>query len=523
MNAVQSKPDHHASLRLLIVDDQAVVRSGVKKMILEMQMGFTEILEAGSGQKALELVEVSPPDIMLVDIVMTPGMSGLQLVEILRNGDYPPISIVMISAHDKFEYVKKAMDLHAVNYLLKPVEKTDLFQTLITLRQSITRRKTGVSILEQKERRYYSMVLYDYVTGKNPFVDVEKLYADIGLEVFQTGYNIMVLGAPRGGTREAEKADDKEICLDIRYKEDFILLTGCMAGETAGLINMHEGSEEKIRKALSLWTAETDRVQMMGVSDCVQGLTGLPQLYQQARAALDESLDIGEPVVLFSHLAHQSESILTIRDYKKITGMIMKQDLDGLWSLVDHLFLMLKKNKVNSREGIRIVTGVYNYLRVYFTGLGDEIKAAGFSEDALLRCGSLLALKAMTKDFLSFANEWYARQHSHSAHGDVLERVDRYIRENYYKALSLAYVANRFEVDYYYLSRLIKKNFGLSYVEYLTVLRLEHAIRLLTESDMKVYEIAEKVGYVDVKYFYRLFKRHYMITPEQYRKQNESK
>lgn len=502
------------AISLLIVDDQSVVREGMRKMIEEADLGFSEIIEAGSGPEALKVIRKSPPDIMLVDIVMTSDMSGFQIIEELRQGDYPPISIIIVSAHDKFEYAKKAINYHVEAYLLKPISKEELVKNLIEIRQAVTLRKYGISNLESQEKRYYANMLRDYLTGKNPFFDLEKFTKDVEIENFHARCNVMIL-CEGGKTDEAQEAllcgkDSGDICFFLCHAD----------GETIVLVNFDE--QQNVNHAVQAWEeTEISGFSLAGVSDPMSGIVSMTKMYQQAKSALEEARISNRRIVFFHQVKKYPESMLTMKDYKKITSLVKKGDLDALHSLANHIFFQIQKNRTSQRESIRIVIGLCSYLNVYFSGLSEAVRTGGFTEDSFRSCAGLLQLKARTKEYFSFICRWYERQKESSDPGDRMAEVEQYIKEHYAQDISLAYIANKFGFDYYYLSRLFKKHFGVSYLEYLTEIRLERATKLLMETKYKIYEISVMVGYQDVKYFSRLFKQHYATTPEQYRGQDK--
>ena len=95
--------------------------------------------------------------------------------------DRPDIHIVIISAYGKLEYAQKALDLKACSYLLKPVSKIELFQTLVEIKNEIWKTKINAFETEQHEHEYYSMLLYEYMIGKNQLVNERKLYEGTGI------------------------------------------------------------------------------------------------------------------------------------------------------------------------------------------------------------------------------------------------------------------------------------------------------------------------------------------------------
>lgn len=119
--------------RVLLVEDEAVIRSGLKKLIEEVVTGFKVEAEAANGREALQLLQHSPPDLLITDIRMA-ELNGLDLIRRVRE-QYPALAILIISGYSDFEYAKQAMRYGVSDYLLKPVDRSELAQFLDKLKR----------------------------------------------------------------------------------------------------------------------------------------------------------------------------------------------------------------------------------------------------------------------------------------------------------------------------------------------------------------------------------------------------
>jgi two-component system response regulator YesN len=159
-----------------------------------------------------------------------------------------------------------------------------------------------------------------------------------------------------------------------------------------------------------------------------------------------------------------------------------------------------------------------DYIGVHMPGL-DGGSAPALDRSALAACDSYIAIKAWLARAVREIAERSRKNEAQGADGLLFDKILAYMHDNYSKDISLSAIADRFSINYTYLSNLFKKKLNITYSDYLTKLRMETALELLTGSRRKIYEIAEMVGYSDVKYFIRLFSSMYLISPNRYRRE----
>lgn len=495
-------------LKLLIVDDQQAVRMGLKKTIEEMGLGITQYLEAESGEAAIRVVWDHRPDIILTDILME-GMDGLEMVATLRKAAAPQTHIVVISAYDKFEFARKAMDLRACKYLLKPVSSAELFQTLTGIIHEIFSMRRGAQLKQRREQAYQCMLLYEYLTGKNHRLNLSELFLGTGLTALAYPEIFMAVGdLPEEAAKPGEPLDSYRLH-DLQTEEgcQYVLL------ETPGewlMIGAVEkaGEETLLRGVIASCMAECRHV---GVSDTAAGLSSLPALYRHGCLALENGRLNGEAITLY----HQPEA-LDIGAYRHVILPALDGDISRAEREVDALFIHFKRNKMGRADILRMIRGIASYLCVHVEGLAPALESAGLQEEQLYQCDSHIQMKSYMLHAMSVACQ--LKNRPGGAPSAVYDKIADYIQTHYAEDLSLSGIAEVFDMNYFYLSSMFKQHFHVGYTEYLMKVRLRKAAELLRTTGLMVYEIAEKVGYNDVKYFTRQFKKEYLETPERYRK-----
>lgn len=500
------------ALKLLVVDDQLAVRKGLRKSIEDMQLGITEFFECESGEEAIHIALESHPDIILTDIMMG-GMDGLKMVAALREELTPPPHIVFISAYDKFEFAKRAMDLKACSYLLKPVSSAELFQTLAEIKNEILSSRKGALLKEMQEQAYQCMLLYDYLTGKNHQLNVGQLCSGTGLSRLTYPLTLVIVGRtsePAARLSENPLSGFRLHSLQDGEGYQFILFE--TPGEWIAVAAISQIEGVQLHSAAAVIARQAmPRCTNIGVSETSTGLYGLPALYRHAYIAWENGRFNGERIAYY-----ERPEAPDIGAYRHLLLPVLNGDVQEARRQVDALFIQLKRDKMGREDILHIVRGIKSYLCVQIGGLTHALEQAGLEEESLSECDSHIRMKAQLMQVMSVACE--IKNEPGGTPATVYEKIKEYIHAHYADDLSLNAIAEAFDMNYFYLSSMFKQHFGVTYSEYLAKVRLSNAEALLRTTGLMVYEVAKKVGYNDVKYFCRIFKKEYLETPERYRK-----
>jgi two-component system response regulator YesN len=385
------------SMNILIVDDEGVIREGVKRTIRNFAPELGVFVASTADEAAAEL-DRHPIDIVLTDILM-PGMDGLEFMQVSR-GKYPNVRWVVISAHSEFAYAQKAVQLGARDYLLKPIGKKKLTELIAALSEEIRQEK----LISREEEFLRSSLKY---LREAVF---QRLAA--GLDIGKLDLNPIADAHPR-----------------------FRLV----------MVMMDAGSKNVHLEHFIIDNVLTELIGNFGSGFVVgfdrQSLLGLVTLREDARI---EAL-LGE---LKSHLRH----------YLKIPFQVLHSE-----ELTD----------------IRKVPQVVGHFRQE-SAAGTYVSLEGGGEKAI----------------------------------DV---ALHFIDSHYQEDLSLEKVASIVFLNPIYFSQLFKQKTGHGYKDYVISLRMEQAKRLLVNPELKLADIAERIGYQDVRHFTQVFRRKFEMTPTEYR------
>lgn len=499
--------------KVLIADDEKNIRLGIQAMI-KREFPDLETFIASDGQEALELIQEKEPHIVITDIKM-PRMDGIQLIKELQQKEIQP-SLLILSGYDDFTYAKEAIKHKVKDYLLKPVNRTELFKSL----------KMIIEELEQSQKMTYQH-MDDYRASQlnyillNPNIQeeaVDDLYKKMKMETYPAGYYVGII--------EADGDVDGE---DFLGRINQLLLA---SSSTIPFLDK-DGRVTIISEDIELFSILKEQlgrdrhlVFTIGISEKESDLKDLRKTYGQAATALKY------------HFLYPRRQIILYENIKE------KPDVDSLpVDLINKISNMLgtereKEIKENLRQVMDLDVIAHSSID-YLERLNKEINETIF-KGFFKRLGeeSLVTFELLNKidniynfdnfheyfhaleDLLMRIHEYHKQMKSVYSEQKYMDRAIAYIRENYHKDLNLAVVANYISLNYSYFSHMFKEYIGQNFVDYLKMVRVESAKKLLEETDFKILEISEMVGYKNPKQFARVFRDVEGISPKEYREKN---
>lgn len=535
-------------LKVFFVEDESIVREGLKNNIPWQEYGYQFMGEASDGEMALPMIRKIRPNVLITDIRM-PFMDGLALSQIVKQ-EIPDIKIIIISGYDEFEYAQQAISLGVERYLLKPITKGTLRKVLMEIREKIETEQEQKNYLEtfQNEMKEYE----DY--SRRSFLEkvfggmlsVQQIYeeaAKISLDLDGPCYNIVLLNLqvkrrdPEYAIREPEGIDrirEELFRYFMRFPEYLIFqwnisLYGVLIkGEAGQMEGLKEQCIDNIRRICS--KEEVFMEWYAAVGEPVGRLSLLPECYTRVNHILAHRF--------FSPQCH----ILTEKDAEELSP---GKDLKS--------FESVDSAKMNSdiiqgflREGKQEEIG--EFVNGYLAGVKEAIESRLFRDYLLLNTrftavNYMEMLGVGQQDFLpenDYAKVREASGNSSSIHAYIQELLERaltlrdresenqgkrilknglkYIEENYSEeSLSLNSVAGAIGVSGNYFSSVFSQEMKMTFIEYVTKKRMEKAKKLLRQTEKHSSEIAAEVGYKDPHYFSFVFKKTVGCTPREYR------
>lgn len=524
-------------LKVLIVDDEMLVRVGIKSTIEWEKHGCTVVGEAANGEEALRKIEAFCPDILLTDIRM-PKMDGLELLrEIEKRGIQ--IKIIIMSCYNEFYLVREAMKLGASDYLLKlSFAEEELIEVLDRIRKKIEKRKAPDSrnLFSQSDFR---KKLFQKLT--DPMITQEqkqRLSENLSLCVNLDHAALILLMTDhmyeqeRMGYLYPDKTRQNML---LNFMEEYL--------KSKGQGEVFELDPEKGNFAVFL-------NQGLDLMEVIQFIKGKVREYMKITFSAfvfpdgtyeqcQDYITYGKEQLGNKRYLHGEEQLFVYEERTKEIQNIQDEILSGnglssdFYRLsevsnleqerIDILAEEMKKAQLSMKECRRIFTEYVYNVSSLFRRTGGTLK--GFEEyvgcDVLKNMQELESLEHVIcwfADFKKKADQYMKDCISRQKRSEI-ETAMRYIHENYNLPLNLKEVAEKAGLSTAYFSTVFKKENGKSFVEYLTELRVEHAKGFLQNKDACVYEVGEQVGYPDPNYFSKIFRKAVGLSPEKYRRQ----
>jgi len=515
-------------LKVFLVEDESVVREGLRDSIPWEQCGFQFAGEASDGEMALPLVRRIKPDVLITDIKM-PFMDGLDFSRLVSR-ELPNTRIIILSGYDDFNYARQAIELHVDQYLLKPISKASMIEALEQTRRRIEEEREQQQYLQRFTReareyeRYSRRAFFEKLM--NGALSVQEIYEQaekLELELDAEAYNLVLFSllpqqAATAYSEELALLQEELIEYFLRYPD--YLLFRCSFLSYAVLI---KGAADKLPQL-------TQRC-----ADAIEQRC-------RARAGVDWYVAIGTPTERLSGLSQcyaQANHVLAYRHLMPrqhvLTAEMVRrgEDPSGSYDAVDAGMVdpMLLRGFLH--KGLDSEVG--DFVSEFFGNLGGALASMIFRHYLILsvRVNAIAAIRDMgcsreelirrlpaaEIDMSAQELEHYCAEALHAAiavrdessqlqSSDLVDSALHYIDQYYAdENISLNAVAKAINISTNYLSAVFSQRMGISFVEYLTQKRMARAKQLLRQSGRRTGEIAVEVGYKDPRYFSFVFKK----------------
>ncbi|MFB9276530.1 response regulator transcription factor [Cohnella cellulosilytica] len=542
--------------KILVVDDEPRASMGIKSFLLASDLNIAAVETALNGFEAIDYLRMETFDLLITDIQMS-RMSGIELMETVCM-EQPGLPVIVISAHEKFDFAKRSISLGAKEYLVKPVERDDLLNAVARVLQE--KEEIGRKTLELSRRQREEEKEADEAAGRNELLlelvtegnlsgkDYEDLVARLGEEAKDRYFGVMSirLDLSRAGFSRREIAlRDRKL---LKYAAINIL--GESLAEWNGVVINGFGNELIAVIQLCDQELSGQRVgakpqshligQMIhlnlkqylnvdatvGMSSLHPNLLMLPKLMEEAGKAAEWSgLHPGNRAACYEDIKPQAA--LNIVDWAaKVDEYVqgLKTGLDRPLPVETKPILRALEELGDSEELFNSYFGMLAY-RLYGLmlefGPASGISLQRFDPDVYFRQTAGVRRLALLDGYIQEAAE-RVRLSVKEREQTILARITGYIRENFRNpALKIQNIADEVHFSPAYLSYLFKRQARKNIWDYVTELRIEEAKQLLATTDKKRYEVAYEVGYESPEHFGRMFKRYAGVSPAEYRKEGQ--
>ncbi len=528
--------------RAIIVDDESAVRRGLQNHFDWDRFHIQVVADFPDGQKAWQYVQANPVDLIVTDVRM-PNMDGIALAKAVRER-FPKVKIVFVSGYEDTEYLRKALKMDAVDYILKSIDLDEFMETIMRvtakMEQETTQERT-IAELEEKliesipllQQRQLMLLVREGILDMR-MSEQRLAYLDIPLSS-HTPYCVLVLQLKdmwRSFTDMPERqrfmftVEFQLRCQELLLRYNSHVAFENRLGEYIMFLNAESDDYEEVLIAVSEELRELLQHEYkfdcrIGISNRFTGLEHISAAFESAVNAIHKRYYFDETLAIS---VDKYEEVVTIRNaqeraQKDICDALMSGDIQRIRQKVEGVFADLDAlPTANDQQNfllylLLLPTQVLTNVRTGEKGSYDNHRIL---TERFLYCADMREQKLfLLKLFEEVAQIINSRSEAHSHH--IVEKVQDTIQGRYMEQISITSLAEEVYLTPTYLCVLFKQATGQTINEFITRVRIQRAKELLANPNIKLYDVCYQVGYLSPSYFSKLFKKVTMFTPSEYR------
>jgi two-component system response regulator YesN len=535
-------------LKVLIVDDDILVRVGLRMMIDWLKYGWEIVGEASNGIQALDSIEELAPNVLIMDMKM-PQMDGAELLKVLSKKAVK-LKILVLSCYDDYNYMREALTSGANEYILKPeLNKEMLTETLCRIEQQIkdqekknkefNQLKNQAALYAYKAHEtFYHFLLRGKYTNKDELEAAIQFYE---IDIKETFFCVAIFSMDDRNQTELAHDPGKQ---DALVNSLFSIIQGLLqafsysylfrdeiSGDFISILNVASEAkwneiETVANQAIQAASVYTHLEVTVGLSSITNDILQLSQEFQHANEALRHRLLFdGGKVISYSTLAKENSSL---RDYLKqlqhkyddLFAALMADDEEQSKQSMLNLLAFIRES-----VSMRLLQAFCSELVSWYNkqlhfadmdGILDGNPAYMSVEDLLNSCTTAELVNIFVQKCRLLIRNVFPIHQMNLA--PAIKKAIEYISLNYDREINLQDISYHVGFSKSHFSVMFREHTGINFVEYLTTFRIELAMRLLRKHDMKIYEIATKVGFDNERYFSQVFRAKLGVTPTEYKK-----
>ena len=516
-------------MRVIVADDEEIIRTGIVELMPWSALGYHVVGEAEDGEEALELIKAQRPEVVITDIKM-PFITGIELLKHIKNL-YAPLYTILLTGYDEFKFAQAAVNQGAYAYLLKPVEPSELARILTEIREDYEKKQALKSLVKElKTQIAVKKVLY----GLGDLNEVRAFLSENGQDVDALWFGVFIIGIDdHAAMARSEKASAVKSLLFEAVKSGDSMRT--VITENQGFMDVVVVWQSSAHACKSCMADTIGQVRELiaakgvslsaAVGGTYRGVTGIKRSYDEAMQAMSVKFLRGKNTDIYfekviGEIDRQQDAQM---DMDEITVKISFDTPNAMIESVDKTIDAVKKRGAYSYIYVQLlITNIFIYAlgqlrkaevdidKTFGNPLNrfETILAMETAED---RIGGLKMLLLDVYDIIEAGRT--------NACATFIIKAEEYIAESFSdKNICLGDVIRHVAVSQAHFCVAFKKKTGETFIDYLTRIRMEKARELLTLSNRRIYEIAEMVGYENATYFSTLFKKHYKMSPSEFKR-----
>lgn len=500
-------------IKVLIIDDEVPIREWLNFCVNKFN-GFEVIGTASNGEEGYSIFKEHLPDIVFTDIRM-PIMDGLEMMKMIQNIK-PDIYSIVLTSHVEFEYARKALQLGAHEYVLKTeITEKSVGELLAKGKKKIEENRSDDSEYNYEKALNRNNFLKSLILKDKSITINEDLLKKYDI-IFDKGpiFALSIISKPHESIEKNKvilpKVEGINNVIKFNYDLDHIMVMGN--------INGSHSRKEQQDKCIEYCNEIIKKYPCkIGVSDIFDNISSLDTTMRQAYSRISLSF-YSEREKIF---AQQTTILKRPTNGEKLKVKLSKELINQNYLEVINIKNQIKQEIEQEKPiDIEYVKEVYIFIItsiMHVTNENIELIEEDFARinSRIIESNSFVEINKVLEEAFQIFNDKYNKDMSNCSY--AIRSAIKYMNENYSKSINLSDVAKHVGLSSEYLSRLFKEETGIKFIVYLNNIRLKQAVKMLQTSNLKVYEIAEKVGYANLSYFSTVFKKSFGINPFDYK------
>ena len=535
-------------IKVFLVEDEMVIRRGIKNSIDWEKEGYIFCGEASDGELAYPMIIKEKPDILITDIRM-PFMDGLELCKLVKK-ELPNIKILILSGYDEFDYAKEAIRLGVTEYLLKPISSGKLLEALNGVSESIRREKEDKDLVrkymeemrentEHEKQKFFEQM----IAGNLSMADALETGKKYEMNLSAGMYNLLLFRFTLGeeNRKSGELLGEAEYAIE-KLTERLEYVFEFQRGVEGWAFLLMADNEEQMSERVKELSKDLEEIMKNystiayfgGIGQPVARLRELEESFGEAERALAARFTMELNRIISVDDIRMAQNVDTLDDIEitsfgeieKTRTMLEKFLNNGVEDEIDE-FVDVYINELPEENLKSVLMRQYIIMDAYIVmmsfcekieGIEGEMQAQSEELKNSMKTSQTLEeiknyIRMLLKKIIGVRDTISGRRYS-----DIIEIAKDQIRKTYMSdEISLNTIAAEVGMSPSYFSSIFSKEMGKTFVEYLTEIRMDRAKELLMCSSMKTSEIGYEVGYKDPHYFSYIFKKTQNCTPKEFR------
>lgn len=535
-------------IKVFLVEDEMVIRRGIKNSIDWEKEGYIFCGEASDGELAYPMIIKEKPDILITDIRM-PFMDGLELCKLVKK-ELPNIKILILSGYDEFDYAKEAIRLGVTEYLLKPISSGKLLEALNGVSESIRREKEDKDLVrkymeemrentEHEKQKFFEQM----IAGNLSMADALETGKKYEMNLSAGMYNLLLFRFTLGeeNRKSGELLGEAEYAIE-KLTERLEYVFEFQRGVEGWAFLLMADNEEQMSERVKELSKDLEEIMKNystiayfgGIGQPVARLRELEESFREAERALAARFTMELNRIISVEDIRMAQNVDTLDDIEitsfgeieKTRTMLEKFLNNGAEDEIDE-FVDVYINELPEENLKSVLMRQYIIMDAYIVmmsfcekieGIEGEMQAQSEELKNSMKTIQTLEeiknyIRMLLKKIIGVRDTISGRRYS-----DIIEIAKDQIRKTYMSdEISLNTIAAEVGMSPSYFSSIFSKEMGKTFVEYLTEIRMDRAKEFLMCSSMKTSEIGYEVGYKDPHYFSYIFKKTQNCTPKEFR------